>query len=125
MRMIWFAVGLSALALGAVGVVLPLLPTTPFVLLAAYAFARSSRRCHDWLLGHALFGPIIRDWQREGAISRRAKVTAAISMMAIFALSLALGVAPTVLAIQALVLSASATYVLSRPEPGERAREPS
>ncbi|MEM9384398.1 MAG: YbaN family protein [Pseudomonadota bacterium] len=123
MRILWFSIGAIALALGALGVLLPLLPTTPFVLLAAYCFARSSRRCHRWLLEHALFGPLIIDWQREGAISRRAKVAAAVSMAAILILSIVLGAAPAVLAIQAVVLSASATYVLSRPEPSRRAHQ--
>ena len=59
-RLVWLAVGLTALALGALGVVLPLLPTTPFVLLAAFAFARSSSRMHRWLHAHPVFGVLIR-----------------------------------------------------------------
>ncbi|WP_207791527.1 YbaN family protein [Sandaracinobacteroides saxicola] len=115
-RPLWIAFGLTALSLGAIGVVLPLLPTTPFLLLAAFAFARSSPRLHSWLLGHRLFGPFIENWHRHGAISRRVKIVSALSMAAVFGVSLALGVSGWVLAVQALALGASALFVLTRPE---------
>ena len=70
---------------GIIGIVLPGLPTVPFVLLAAFAAARGSQRLRDWLLAHAQFGPMIRDWEREGAVSRRAK-RLAIGMMALCAI---------------------------------------
>ena len=72
-RALWgLAGGLSLLA-GIVGIFLPLLPTTPFVLLAALCFSRSSRRCEMWLLSHRVFGPMVRDWRRDHAIPLRAK----------------------------------------------------
>ena len=71
-RALWFVVGLCAVALAVLGVALPLLPTTPFVLLAAFAFAKSSERWHTWLRRHRVFGPIIENWREHGAISRRA-----------------------------------------------------
>jgi len=55
-RAAWFALGLAALGIGAVGVIVPLLPTAPFVLFAAFAFARSSDRWHAWLMGHPVLG---------------------------------------------------------------------
>ncbi len=116
-RTLWFLIGLTALALGALGAVLPLLPTTPFVLVSAWAFARSSRRWHDWLLRHQVFGPLILDWRRYGAISPRAKTAAGVAMVAVLLLSLLLGASATVLTIQAIVLSASAAFVFSRPSP--------
>ena len=116
MRAFWATVGCVALALGAIGIVLPLLPTVPFLLLAAFSFARSSRRAHDWLMQHAVFGPLIRDWQRAGAISRRAKLLASVSMIAVFALSVALGLRPLILAIQAASLCAVALFIWTRPE---------
>ncbi|MEO1405292.1 MAG: YbaN family protein [Pseudomonadota bacterium] len=117
MRAVWILVGLIALGLGTLGVVLPLLPTTPFVLLAAFAFARSSDRLHAWLLRHRIFGKLIHNWNENGSISRQAKIVSAISMAAVFALSVALNAKPIVLIIQAVVLSASALFVLTRPAP--------
>ena len=64
------------------GVVLPLLPATPFVLLSAYCFARSSPRLHGWLLAHKLFGPLIRNWEQHRAISPRAKLLATLQLTA-------------------------------------------
>ena len=73
MRGIYLTVGFAALILGAVGVVVPVLPTTPFVLLAAACFARSSRRFHDMLLANRIAGPIIREWVEYRSIPRRVK----------------------------------------------------
>ena len=69
-----------ALALGLIGIVVPGLPTTPFILLAAWAAARGSQRLHRWLETHRVFGPMIRDWQAQGAVSRRAKWSASVAM---------------------------------------------
>lgn len=119
-RTLWFIIGLIALSLGVLGIALPLLPTTPFVLLAAFAFARSSDRWHKWLQEHRIFGPMITNWREHGAISRRAKIAAVGSMAAIFALSLALGLSTGVLIIHAIVLLAAAAFVLSRPSSPQR-----
>ena len=116
-RLIWFAIGLMMVLLAGLGVALPLLPTTPFVLAAAFAFARSSRRWSAWLHGHPVFGPLIHDWQEHGAISRRAKILGIGSMIGVLTLSLALQAPPLVLGMQVVVLSASAAFVLSRPLP--------
>ncbi len=78
MRMVkplYMTVGWLCLGLGCVGIFLPLLPTTPFVLLAAFCFSRSSRRLHRWLLTQRTFGPIIRDWNQHGVIRPRIKWT--------------------------------------------------
>ncbi|MEO0882149.1 MAG: YbaN family protein [Pseudomonadota bacterium] len=120
MRAIWILIGLAALGLGALGVVLPLLPTTPFILLAAFAFARSSDRLHAWLLRHKIFGPLIRNWNENGSIGRKAKILSAVSMVAVFGLSVALQVPPIVLIIQAVVLSLAALFVLTRPAPPQQ-----
>lgn len=115
-RMIWMIVGLTSLALGFIGVILPLLPTTPFLLLAAFAFARSSPRLNAWLVNHPQFGALIRNWQRNGSIGRRTKISAAIAMALTFALSVVLDASSTVLIIQAIVLTGAATFVLTRPD---------
>lgn len=115
MRVLWGIGGATALALGAVGVVLPLVPTVPFLLLAAYCFSRSSERLHAWIVDHAVFGPPIRDWRESGAISRRGKQYASVSIGAVFAVSLLLGLRPGLLAIQATVLGAVLLFIWTRP----------
>lgn len=70
--LLWCA-GALALALAALGVVLPGLPTTPFVLLAGACFVRASPRAHAWLLATRLFGPILREWEQHRRIPRRVK----------------------------------------------------
>jgi uncharacterized protein len=72
-RLFCLGAGLTALGLGILGVVLPVLPTTPFILLAAACFARSSVRFHDWLLRQPIAGPIIEAWQTHRSMPRRAK----------------------------------------------------
>ena len=72
-RLFWAAAGLLALVTGIVGIFLPLLPTTPFVLLAAFCFSRSSTRLETWLLAHPRFGPLIADWRARHAMPLRAK----------------------------------------------------
>src|SRR3546814_13691343 len=72
-RWAWWLLAYASLGLGLVGVVVPGLPTVPFVLLSAYAAARGSERLHRWLLAPRVFGPMIVGWQVHGAVRRRAK----------------------------------------------------
>ena len=120
-KALWMSAGFVALALGALGIVLPLLPTTPFLLLAAMCFARSSQRLHDRLVSDPRFGPLIMAWRREGAIPRRAKIWAFTSMGLVFGLSVLMGLGTGLLVVQALALAATATFIATRPTPaGER-----
>ncbi len=82
-RLLYLLCGGALTALAALGVVLPLLPTTPLLLLAAACFARSSERCHRWLLQHRVFGPIIQNWQENRCMPPKAKITA-VSMILLF-----------------------------------------
>ena len=116
-RIAWLLVGILSLSLGAIGIALPLLPTTPFILVAALAFARSSNRLHDWLITHNIFGPLIDNWQRYGAISRRAKVVSVTSMGLLIAISLALAAPVSLIVLQLVVLGIAAFFILSRPGP--------
>jgi len=72
--------GLCAVLLGILGIFLPLLPTTPFLLLASACFARGSPRLHGWLLSHRLFGPYLRDFEEGKGIPRKAKILAMVMM---------------------------------------------
>ncbi len=69
-NLLLIVVGWISIGLGVIGVVLPLLPTTPFILLAASCFAKSSPRFHYWLVNHAFFGPIVRNFSHNEAIPR-------------------------------------------------------
>lgn len=116
-RAFWVVVGAVSTAFGVAGVFLPLLPTTPFLLLAAFAFARSSPRLHAWLLGHPRLGPVVLEWQRHGAIRRSVKVLALAMMALSLAITVAMGFALWIVGSQALVLAAVAAFIVSRPEP--------
>lgn len=83
----WTLLGVLFLVLGAIGVVLPLLPTTPFVLLAAWCFAKSSPRLHAWLHGSALFGPVLRNWEENRCMPRNARRMALLMMLGVGATS--------------------------------------
>lgn len=116
-RLLWLGLGLVCLALGVIGAFLPLLPTTSFMLLAAFAFARSSPRLHDWLLSHKVFGPLIQNWQSHGAITTQAKIASLISMVGVIAISAAIGAPLWLLLTQLAVLSLVSLFLWTRPTP--------
>jgi len=93
-RALLIAAGGTCFVLGVIGIFLPLLPTTPFMLLAAACFARSSRRFHGWLLANPTFGPLIREWERHRSIPRRTKLTAIVLMSLTMATSIVFFVEP-------------------------------
>ena len=88
LRAAWLAAGFLFLGIAIVGVVLPVLPTTPFLLLAAACFARSSRRFYDWLLNHPSFGPLVREWREHRSIPWRTKLFAIALMSGTLAASI-------------------------------------
>lgn len=114
-RFAWLMIGLLSLSGGIAGVILPLVPTTPFLLVAAFAFARSSPSLHEWLVLHPRLGPPIQDWHAHGAISQRTKVAAMTAMALALALSAAAGVSMIVILIQIFVILGVAVFILTRP----------
>jgi hypothetical protein len=87
-RGLLWAAGSLALLLGVIGVVLPGLPTTPFILLAAACYAKASPRLHRWLLNHRLTGPMLRDWEQHRSLTRRNKTIAVVSMLVMVSFSI-------------------------------------
>jgi uncharacterized membrane protein YbaN (DUF454 family) len=79
-RWLLIALALTSLVLGIVGLFLPVLPTVPFILLSAWAAARSSPKLLAWLEGHPSFGPMLTEWRRGGVVRRRAKWLATLTM---------------------------------------------
>ena len=113
----WWLLAYASLALGLVGIVLPGLPTVPLVLLSAFAAARGSTRLHAWLLAHRHFGPMIRDWQARGAVTRRGK-RMAILMMTLSGVLMLLFMPNRWLAVPGiLVMAIVGTWLWCRPEP--------
>ncbi|MBN9447716.1 MAG: YbaN family protein [Bosea sp.] len=104
-------------AVGVIGLVLPLMPATIFLLAAAWLFSRSSPRFEAWLLGHPKLGPQVVAWRRTGSIARKTKYIACGSMALSFALVAASDAPPVALWVTGACLIAAGTYVASRPEP--------
>lgn len=117
-RIIWLTMGLVLVGVGFVGAFLPLLPTTVFLILALGCFARSSPRLEAWLLNHPRFGPGLRAWREERAISRKARIMAWCGMAIGYGLFL-FGAQPEFLLAcgVGVAMLASALWVASRPLP--------
>jgi uncharacterized protein len=87
LRAAFLVAGFAFLGIAVLGLVLPVLPATPFLLLAAACFARSSQRFYDWLVNHRSFGPLVREWREHGAIPWRTKLWAIALMSGSLAVS--------------------------------------
>jgi len=116
-RLFWLCLGCLCVGLGTLGVFLPLLPTTSFMLVAAFAFARSSPRLHNWLITHKIFGPLILNWQTHRAIAPRAKFMSILTLVAVVGISVFFHIPTSILIIQIIVLSCVAIFLLTRPIP--------
>ncbi len=118
MRVFYLCIGWLMVATGIVGAFLPVLPTTPFLLIALWCFSKSSPKLEAWLLSHPKFGEPLRNWRENGAIPRRAKI-AAVSLMTMSYAIFWFGTGPS--ATQAIIVAAvmlgAALFVTTRPEP--------
>lgn len=115
-RWTWLIAGWAALALGTVGIFLPLIPTTPFILVAAWCFSKGSKRMHRWLLEHRRFGPMVRDWERYGVIRLRAKLLATAVIVPLVGYMAIFTDAPTWTVVVTILLALSGLgFVWSRP----------
>ncbi|MCM5556734.1 YbaN family protein [Pleomorphomonas sp. JP5] len=117
MRQAYMIIGCLMVVIGAIGAVLPLLPTTPFLLIAAACFARSSPRLEAWLLSHRRFGPLLSAWRERGAIPRSGKLLSTIGMaLGFYAFYKGSEPGLLLLVIVAAVFVLIGAYVWSRPE---------
>lgn len=104
------------MALAVIGIALPVLPTVPFLLVAAWAFARSSPALEQRIRDHPRYGPPVRAWQERGAVGRVAKIWAISAMSAGVVISWAYGMPPWVVASQAAVAICVGAFLVTRPE---------
>ena len=121
LRLVWHLLAGFFLVLGFIGIFLPILPTTPFILLSALLYAKSSIHFYNWLMNHRFFGPPLRDWKDSGSINLYAKILA-ISIMT-------LTIGPTVTwliplwpvkILVALIGISVALFVVTRPLPSKQ-----
>jgi uncharacterized membrane protein YbaN (DUF454 family) len=119
MRRLHLALGYASLALGIVGIALPVLPTTPFIILAAWCFARSNPKLAVWLYDHPRFGRLLTTWRDQRAIPSRAKIYALLSLAASYAMTVWLTSSPYVPFILAVIMGSVAFYIVTRPTPRE------
>jgi len=116
-RALWLGLAVISLVLGVIGLVLPVVPTTPFILLAAFAAARGSHRLHDWMRNHPRFGKTLRDWERDGAVSRRAKYFATVTMLGSAVVMFVFTPHWWIAAIASAIMLVVAIWLWMRPEP--------
>ncbi len=115
-RALFMGFGFVCVGLGVLGTFLPLLPATPFLLLALWAFSRSSPRFHHWLYTHPRFGPPLQEWNQHGSVPVKVKASAISAMGVSFALmAFVLRVKWPVLAASGSLMLIGAAYILSRP----------
>ena len=116
-RVFFLVSGWICFGLGIIGVVLPVLPTTPFMILAAFLFARGSPRARKWLIEGTRFGPHITLWENQGAIAPAAKKLAIGVMALVFVVSVVLQAPIWVLIVQAACMGPAAIFIWTRPSP--------
>jgi uncharacterized membrane protein YbaN (DUF454 family) len=118
MRPVYLVLGCLMVVLAAIGAVLPLMPTTIFLILAGWFFARSSPRLERWLLNDPRFGPMLRNWRDTGAISTGAKIIACTSMAVGFLIFwISARPEPWLVVLVGAIMAGCAFYVASRPSP--------
>ncbi|MBD3667823.1 MAG: YbaN family protein [Kangiella sp.] len=114
-QLFYRALAIMATGLGMVGVVLPLLPTTPFLIVAVWAAGKSSPRLELWLLEHPQFGPLLKGWRERGAIPVFAKYLAGLMLTSSWLVLWLLNMKTEVLIFLAVFFSALLAYIISRP----------
>ena len=115
-RIAWSGLAYGCIGLGTAGLVVPLLPTTPFLLLAAWAAPKGSPRLARWLHDHPRLGPTLQAWREQRAVPRRAKRLALVLLLISWLVLWVGGAAPGVLAVTGLLFCGVAGFLLTRPD---------
>lgn len=115
-RWVFVALGYMSLALGFIGIFVPLLPTTPFVLLAAFLFSKGSKRLHRWLIEHPRFGHYVRDWEAEQVIPPVGKYASTLTMVPLVTFAIVTREIPWILeALMAATAVGVLAFIWTRP----------
>jgi len=115
-RIVFLALGWLFFVLGVIGVFLPVMPTTIFMIMALWAFANSSQKMHTWLYTHAKFGPALQRWDRDGVIPIHAKIAALGGMfISLIYVTVFSGAPPLAVGAAVALIAFGAVYVLSKP----------
>ena len=115
-KIVLLLIGWLFVIVGAIGIFLPVLPTTPFLLISLWAFSQSSERFHDWLYHHRIFGPPLQDWSKYGVIPLRAKIIALSTMAISAALVILFSSTPWYgLTAMLILMGIGAVFIHSRP----------
>ena len=116
-KYIYITLGLIFVGLGFLGVFLPGIPTTPFVLLGSWFFSRSSKTLENWLVNHKTFGPFIMDWRKYKGIKRKSKIVAISVIIPTFTFSIYSSSSINIKILLGAFCITLCTYLLTRPEP--------
>ena len=108
----WVTAGTLSLAIGVVGIAVPILPTTPFVLIAAACYLRGSRRMYDWMIANRYIGGYLRDYMEGRGVSVRAKITSIVVLWTLIALSASFATSSTTVRIVLLAVAVAVTVHL-------------
>lgn len=108
-------IGWTCTGLGIVGAFLPVMPTTPFLLVALWAFSKSSPRLQLWLMNHPRYGATLRDWHEYGAIGTNIKAIAIVAMLASIGILMTITDNLIVISAHATLITLTALFILSRP----------
>ncbi len=119
LRWAWWLLAYVSLGVGIIGIFVPGLPTTVFVLISAWAASRGSARLHAWLLNHPRFGKAIVDWQAHGAVSRKGKWMASLTMLVCALITLWCAPLPWIKAFSISIMGIVCLWLWSRPLPPE------
>lgn len=115
-RPLLIILGITSTILGIIGAFLPILPTTPFLILAAFLFSKSSPRLHSWILSLKYFGPMVKEWEDYGVIRFKAKVWCTIVIVAVLGATIIYADIPRwVQIVQVLIMAFVLTFVWTRP----------